>query len=191
MRLARSADRLTRLLRGFTRDRRAVSAVEFAIILPFMVVLYIGSVEVGNGFSVQFKVAETARTVTDLASQYTSLNSTTMSGILGASSTVIAPFSSTNLVVTVSELKVAANTTRGTVQWSCSLHGTKRTQGSNVTIPSNLQSPATDIYLVFGEVTYPFDPQLGIVLTGTINMYQTSYFYPRQVNSIAWTGNSC
>ena len=172
-------------LRRLARDRDAVSAVEFAIVLPFMLLLYIGGAELGDGLQVQFKVTETARTVTDLASQYISIDSSTMSAILGASSTVIAPYSSSNMVMTVSQIEVAANATTGTVSgWSCSLNGTARTVGSSVTLPTNLQKPSTTIYLIFGEVTYPYTPQIGYVVTGTISMYQSMYFYPRLVSSI-------
>jgi len=176
------------LLRRFARDREAVSAVEFAIVLPFMLTLYIGSVELGEGLQIQFKVTETARTVTDLASQYISINSATMSTILGASSTVVAPYSAANLVVTVSQVKVAASATTGTIYlWSCSLHGTGHAVGSSVTLPTNLQAPTSTIYLIWGEVTYPYTPSMGYAITGTISMYQTSWFYPRLVSSISGT----
>jgi Flp pilus assembly protein TadG len=180
------------LLRRFARDRQGVSAIEFAIILPFMLLLYIGSVEIGEGYQVQYQVTETARTVTDLASQYVSLNSSTMSSILNASSTIISPYSSSNLTVTVSQVQVKAGATVGTVyQWSCSLNGTKRTIGSSVTLPTNLQAPTSTIYLVYGEVSYPFNPPLGGGISGTITMNQTAWFYPRLVSSVSWTGTTC
>ena len=135
------------------------SPIEFAFILPFMLLLYIGSVELGEGYQVQYQVTDTARTVTDLASQYISLNASTMSSILNASSTIISPYSNSNLTVTVSQVKVNTGATNGTVyQWSCSLHGTKRSIGSTVTLPTNLQAPTSTIYLIYGEVSYPFTP---------------------------------
>ena len=180
------------LLRRFAGDRKGVSAIEFAIILPFMLLLYIGGVELGEGYQVQYQVTETARTVTDLASQYVSLNASTMSSILNASSTIIAPYSSSNLTVTVSQVKVNMGATNGTVyQWSCSLNGTKRTLNTTVTLPTNLQAPTSTIYLVYGEVSYPFTPPLGGGISGTINMNQTAWFYPRLVSSIPWTGAAC
>jgi Flp pilus assembly protein TadG len=180
------------LLARFSRDRKGVSAIEFAIILPFMLLLYIGSVELGEGYQVQYQVTDTARTVTDLASQYISLNASTMSSILNASSTIIAPYSNSNLTVTVSQVKVNTGATNGTVyQWSCSLNGTKRTLNTTVTLPTNLQAPTSTIYLVYGEVSYPFTPPLGGGISGTINMNQTAWFYPRLVSSIAWTGSAC
>ncbi len=184
MTLAATIAEFRSYLRSFARDRDAVSAVEFAIVLPFMLTIYIGSVELGDGLAINFKVTETARTVTDLTSQYVSIDPATMSSILGASSTVIAPYSSANMVVTVSQVQVAANATTGTINWSCSLNGTARTVNSSVTLPTNLQKPASTIYLIRGEVTYPYTPAVGYVITGTINMYQSTYFYPRLSNTV-------
>jgi Flp pilus assembly protein TadG len=171
-------------LRRFARNRDGVSAVEFALVLPFMLLLYIGGVELGDGLQINFKVTEVARTVTDLASQYTSIDTATMSTILDASSTIVTPYPASSMVVTVSQIKVAANSSQGSVSWSCSLNGTARTTGASVTLPSSLQNPSSAIYLIFGEVSYPYTPSMGYVITGTINMYQTAYFYPRLVNSI-------
>ena len=61
-------------MRRFARDREGVSAIEFAILLPFMLTLYIGGVELGNGLAIQFKSTLAARTVADLASQYVSID---------------------------------------------------------------------------------------------------------------------
>jgi Flp pilus assembly protein TadG len=184
--------RIGSLLRRFARDRDGVSAVEFAIILPFMLLLYIGGVELGEGYQIHYQVTQTARTVTDLASQYISLNSSTMSNILNASSAILSPYPTSSMTVTVSQVRVNSGATTGTVyQWSCSLHGTKRTVGSSVALPSNLQAPTSTIYLVYGEVSYPYNPPLGGGISGTITMNQTAWFYPRLVSSIPWSGTSC
>ncbi len=171
----------SRALRRFARDRGAVSAMEFAIILPVMLLLYIGGVELGDGLQIQFKVTESARTITDLASQYIIMQSSDMSNILAATSSVVAPYSSSNMTMTVSEVTTNSQG-QGTITWSCSLNGTPHTIGATVTLPTNLQTP--DISLIWGEVTYPYTPPMGYVVTGTINLYQSNYFYPRLVNSI-------
>lgn len=170
-------------LRGFARDRSAASAIEFAILLPFMLLTYIGSVELGDGLAINFKVAETARTVTDLASQNISIDSATMSTILGASSVVVTPYSSTNMVVTVSEVSTNSKG-QATITWSCSLNGTAHTVGASVTLPASFNSPA-NTSLIWGEVSYPYTPSIGYVVSGTITMYQSTYFYPRLVSSIS------
>src|ERR1700694_2793014 len=107
----------------FLGDRRGLSAVEFALLLPLMLTLYLGSVEVSNGVAADRKVAITARTVADLASRMTTIHNADMTNILNASSAVIAPYAVSNLVVTVSEVSMDAQG-KATVTWSDSLNGT-------------------------------------------------------------------
>lgn len=177
-------------LRRFARDRKGVSAIEFALVLPVMLTLYIGGAEVGDGFATSFKSTLAARTVTDLASQYISIDGSDMSSILNAATTVVAPYSGASMIVTLSEVTTNSQG-NGTVDWSDSLHGTKRAQGSSVTLPAKLQTP--NITVIFGEVTYPYTPAMGYVLTGTINLYDSFYFYPRMSSKITCvnTSNNC
>jgi Flp pilus assembly protein TadG len=173
-------------LQRFAGDRKAISAVEFALILPFMVFTYVGSAELGDGIAIKYKVTEAARTVTDLASQYVTIDPTTMQNILGASAQVIVPYSSTGMVVTVSEVSATNSSGNGTITWSCSLNGTAHTVGSTVTLPTKLQTPS-GVSIIWGEVTYPYTPAMGYAVTGTISMYQTLYFYPRLSNAVTLT----
>jgi Flp pilus assembly protein TadG len=170
-----------RRLRAFLRDQSGLSAIEFAIILPLMVALNLGCVEVGNGLSAQFKTTLAARTVADLASQYKTINNATMTSILGASSAVLAPFSSSGVVVIVSEVTTDSKG-NATITWSDALNGTARPAGSSVTLPAKVSQP--NISLIWGEVTFPYKPQAGYVITGTVNIYQDMYFYPRLASSV-------
>ena len=162
-------------------QNEGVSAIEFALVLPFMLLMYIGSVELGDGLAIEFKVTEVARTVTDLASQQLSIDPAAMTGILGASAKIVAPYPPTNLVMTLSEVSTNGQG-QGTITWSCSLNGTGHAIGSSVTLPVALQT--ANISLLWGEATYPYTPQLGYVVTGTVDIYETAYFYPRLVTSV-------
>ncbi len=179
-----------RALRRFGADGRGVSAVEFALILPFMVTLYLGSVELGDGLAVQYRTTLAARTVADLTSQYVTIDPSTMTDILGAAATVVAPYSAANMTVTVSEITTTNGSGAAQVTWSASNGGTGRAVGSSVTLPAALQTLPTGTALILGEVTYPYNPQFGVVLTGTINIYENQYFYPRQSNCITYN-NVC
>ena len=55
------------------RDQRGVSAVEFAMLLPLMITLYLGVVEISQAVGIDRKVTLTTRTVADLASQVKSI----------------------------------------------------------------------------------------------------------------------
>jgi Flp pilus assembly protein TadG len=168
-------------LRDLVRGNDGVSAVEFALVLPFMVFLYVGGAEYGNAVAIDYKTTIAAHAVADLATQYKNIDNPTMTTILGASSALIAPYSSSNIVVTVSEVTID-NNGRATITWSDSLHGTARTVGQTVTLQSTIDIPNTS--LIWGEVTYSYTPQIGENLTGTIAIYENSFLYPRLQSKI-------
>src|SRR4249919_2498599 len=87
-------------LARFPNDESGVSAVEFAMLLPLMLTLYLGAVEISQAVGIDRKVTLTSRTVADLASQASSISSSDMSNILNASSAVISPYDATQLKVT-------------------------------------------------------------------------------------------
>src|SRR5579859_5744601 len=155
-------------LRDLWADRQGVAAVEFAIVLPFMLLLYLGGVELADGFSIDVKVTDTAHIVADITSQNSSINNAMMLGILGASAKIVAPYSSSNVIVTVSEVSTDSSG-RATVTWSDSYQGTPRTVGQLMTLPSSLAGQA-NISLILGEVSYAYTPNLGYTITGTVNL---------------------
>src|SRR5688572_32961729 len=106
MRSAHLAARARRLLRRFHNDKRGVSAVAFAMLLPLMITLYIGGVEVSSAIAVDRKVTLVARTLGDLVAQSTAVNATDMTNILNAATTVVMPYDDTKLKVVVSRVDV-------------------------------------------------------------------------------------
>lgn len=174
-------------MRRFAGECRGVAAVEFAILLPMMLTLFLGSVEVSTGVAIQRKVSLAAHTVADLASQYTSITNADMTGnILSAAPDIIWPYPSAKLQSVVSELAIDGQG-NATVVWSDTLNGTARTVGSTVTLPSGLAVPNT--YLIMGETSYSYNPTYGYVLTGTMTLSEQNFVRPRQSNSIARTAS--
>ena len=177
----RSLELIGRKFRALAGDQRALSAVEFALILPLMVTLYLGSVEVSQGIGAKRKVTMTARTIADLVSQPTNVTNADMTNSLNAAAAVIAPFSANNLIVTVSSVKIDANGT-ATIDWSDTLHGTAHSKGSPVSLPTALAVPNT--YLLWSEVQYSYTPAIGYVITGTLLLKEQAYMAPRQSASV-------
>src|SRR6267142_6155638 len=158
---------LHRRIVSFAQDWRGVSAVEFAMLLPLMVTLYLGSVEISQGVAIDRKVTLTTRTVADLASQVSSINNADMTNILSATSAVIAPFDASRLRVVVSAVTIDANGA-AKVAWSDTLNGTAHGVGTPVTLPAALVVNNTT--LIWSEVTYAYTPTIGYVVTGTLNL---------------------
>ena len=56
-------------VRGLLNDCRGIAAVEFAVILPVMLVMFFGVVEFSSAIAVYRKTTLVARTLSDLTSQ--------------------------------------------------------------------------------------------------------------------------
>lgn len=171
---------------GFARDRRGVSAVEFALILPLMLVLFFGGDELGDALSISRKVTHITSSLSDLVTQSKTITNSDMSDIFDAAGAIITPYSSSILKMKVSEIAIDANS-KATVAWSDASNDTALTVGSVVTLPAALVQPST--YLVMSEVHYSFKPVVGYVMTGTYDLSDKFYSKPRLSASIARTAS--
>jgi len=178
------AELLSRRLAALAGDQRGVSAVEFALLLPLMLTLYLGSVEISQGIGADRKVTLTARTIADLVSQASSINNSDMTNSLNAASAVMAPYSASNLAVTVTSVAIDANG-NATVAWSDTMNGTARSKGATVTVPAALV--VANSSLIWSEVQYTYKPAIGYVVSGTLLLKDQLYMRPRLSVSITRT----
>ena len=166
--------RMPHALRRLARDKRGVSAVEFALLAPMMIGLYLGCVEISDGVGADRKVSLTAAALANLTSQVTTISSSDMGNILDASTAIIAPYSASKLKMSVSCLNIDA-TGKATVKWSVTRNGTA--QSGVLTIPAALAVPNSQ--LIFSEVSYAYTPTIGYTITGTLNLSDRMYMSPR------------
>lgn len=168
----------------FRGDKRGTSAVEFALLLPLMLTLYLGAVEVSDAVSADRKVTLTARAVADLVARTTSVSDAQMTDILNAASAVTAPFPAANMKVVVSSVYIDNNAV-AKVDWSDARNATKHNKGDPASIPAALL--IKNSYLIWSEVQYAYTPTIGYVLTGTLNLSDQKYMRPRLSDSVGRT----
>ncbi|HEX5509132.1 MAG TPA: TadE/TadG family type IV pilus assembly protein [Pseudolabrys sp.] len=183
-------------LRNLWQDRRGISAVEFALLLPIMISLYLGGVELTEGLSVQRKVTLTANALVNLTAQSTALsdnstpNTDDMNNIMAAASAVMYPHSADNMTAIVSCLKIDPDTKQATVKWSVPFPstGSGHAVGSIIAVNSDLAGGNANLLL--SEVTYPYTPPVGYTITGTMNISDKMYMAPR-ISPPTFDGTSC
>ena len=178
------AQSFVRPLRRLASDERGVSAVEFAMLLPLMLTLYLGAVEISQGVAADRKVTLTSRTVADLVSQVSSINNADMTNSLNAAAAVMAPFGASNLKVTVSSVTIDAQG-KATIAWSDTLNGTARSVGATVTLPTALAVANTS--LIWSEAQYSYTPTIGYIISGTLTLKDQIYMRPRLSDSVTRT----
>ncbi len=179
--------RVRRSAGGLLRDRSGIAAVEFAVIVPIMLVMFFGTVEFSSAVAIDRKVTLMARTLANLTSQGLSVNNTTLNGYFNASNAIMTPYSGPLYPApntTVSELYIDPATGAARVQWS---QGSQpRTVGTPVAIPASLISldPQGKIipqqYLIFSEVDFLYKPTVGYVMMSAVLLRDVAYTRPRQ-----------
>ena len=80
----------------FVRDEGAIM-LEAAIVLPILVMMFVGMIEFSQAFTARRKVASTAITTADLVAQVSSVSTSQLNDIVSVSNALLAPFSATPL----------------------------------------------------------------------------------------------
>jgi Flp pilus assembly protein TadG len=180
---------VSRRLGYFAADQRGISAVEFALLLPLMITLYLGGVEISQAVSADRKNTLVSHTIGDLVAQYQNIADTDMTNILNAASAVTYPFPVSNLRVTVSSVCIDASGT-ATIAWSDTLNGTRRSGTVTSSIPGALL--VANSSLIWGEASYAYRPTVGWTITGTLTLNNRVFLRPRVSNSVTRNGaNGC
>ena len=128
--------KLHRTVSRFRKEHGGVGAVEFALIAPVLIVLYVGSLEISVAMSVNKKIARASSSVADLVTQQTTVNKTFLKTMVDVAESVVAPFSINGLKVAVTGINIDASG-KGVVAWSWNeANGQAYSPGSTITVPT-------------------------------------------------------
>ncbi len=165
-------------LRRFARDTKGVSAIEFALILPVMVTLYLGGVELSNMAIVHRKAVQVASTAADLVAQDSQISNAEMADVFTALNAILSPFSPTRATIRITSL-TADSSNIARVDWSDAQGTSTRGIGSTVTLPVGLITSGLSV--VMAEVTYSYEADYGIFTSEPSVISETFYLKPRRV----------
>lgn len=167
-------------LARFGLDKRGVSALEFALIAPIMIVIYFGVGELCEAMMAQRRTAHTTSAIGDLVTQSTSLTSTDMSNVFAAATNIMAPFPTSTLKLRITS--VTANTSNvPKVDWSCTTGGLAANNvGATYSgLPSGLVTTSGDS-IVVAEGQYAWTSPASYLLPGALNFNEVFYLKPRK-----------
>jgi Flp pilus assembly protein TadG len=184
-----------RVCRRFIASQRGVAALEFAMIMPVMLILFLSSFDVGNAIIVYLKVRTATYELAAITNQYgtgstAQISTSTMSAITSATSAVMAPFPTSSAIVTISQIK-ATSASAATVSWSYTVNGTALT-GSYTGLPSNMAKNSCNntypCYFILSAVSYPYTPLFGHYMTGSLTLSDTLLVTPRVSTCVQYNG---
>jgi Flp pilus assembly protein TadG len=178
---------VARLVRCFVGSTRAVAAIEFAVVLPMLAVVFMGCFDGGRAVVAYMKVRAATYVLASITNQYATIASSDMTDILGAASVVMAPYNSGTPKVTVSQIKISGTGT-ATIGWSAAQGATARSVGSSISPPAAIKVNGS--YLVFAEISYTYAPLFGLFGSGGITFSDNLYVTPRHASCIVYTPQS-
>ena len=179
---------LKRLLRRFAKAQGGVAAVEFALIVPFMLIVYLGTTEAGALITMDRKVQSVAGAVGDLvARENGTISGATLQDYFQASSGIMTPYTTTNIKQIVTSVKVKVD---GTTEVAWSREYLNGVMSVGTTYPQNqpygratAMASMTDIakgsYVIVSEASYSYKPLYGFVFDQAVNLYRQSFYVPR------------
>lgn len=168
------------------RDRRGISAIEFALIAPVLFLVYVATIEISNLVTIYRRVGSVAFTAADLTAQVKQVSNSDLSDITAAATSILTPYPTSSLKIVITSV-VADKNNNGKVAWSYASTGSGRATNSSYTLPQGL-TEADGNSVIMAEVTYAFTPLLDltdIFSPGALNMKQTFYSRPRKSFNVA------
>lgn len=154
--------RLKRRYAALRRRKSGVAFVEFALIAPIMITMYLGMVELSLGFGHSRKGTILARTLSDLVTQSPKVSNTELAAIFDATTAIVSPYPVVEITLRITSFRIDSvgkvfvdwsdvkNYSRSAVQFSP--YG-RCADGSTV-VPKALQVAGTSIVVSEAKIKH-------------------------------------
>jgi Flp pilus assembly protein TadG len=172
--------------RSFLGATGGVAAVEFALLVPFLFLLFLGSVDISQALSADRRLNSLTGSLSELVARR-AIGETSRTEIIdyfSISDAVMRPFDvdRTGMRITIG-LPVSEN--QAEVISSAAANGmVAREPGELIDVPSGQLILAAGRCIVMAEGQYPFVPLFGMVFQSDVPLSQRSYSVPRFTSEI-------
>jgi Flp pilus assembly protein TadG len=161
--------RLHRLARRWIGSDEGVAAVEFALIVPIMAVMFIGAVELSQAITADRRVTQIASSTADLVARFSPPNGgangipqTEIADIMKVGGYIMAPYDTKPLKIILRSVSSSPTSATNTKQaWICTYTAAGNSLSCSCTntaysLPANLVTTLDSV--IVSEVTYNYKP---------------------------------
>jgi Flp pilus assembly protein TadG len=166
--------------RTISEDKAGFAAVEFAMVVPIMIVLFLGSVEFSLALSYDRRVTAISSATADLVAQEEEVDSAYLDDIMKVADSLLPPDADMSKLEIKLISVVADADSNVTVNWSYNQSGGEpyAQDSSYDDLPADLIEPLTSV--VVSEVSYTYNPPVGHFITGNIELSERFFLRPRK-----------
>lgn len=210
MSTTRLAGSFAALARRFHDCRKGIAAVEFAFVVPIMLCMFIGVVELSQAITVDRRVSHVTASTADLVARQRTIDNATLASYMEIVDDLMSPYSSANLKLTVASVyNTTAAPAQPVVCWAYPHNGGANAAvvaNANYTgLPANLLDAAGGTSVIVVEASYLYRPVIFFRSTQTvvlgaqvssfigsagITMTEKFYLKPRLSSSVAHSSHA-
>jgi len=177
------------------RAQRGLAAVEFALILPILLMMFLGLIEFSHALGVRAEVINMSSAGGDLVAQKSTASGADLDTVFSAVSAMLFPNNISQATVTISSVIDGGTGNPPRVAWSCSkgLAPAALAKGSTPSLPA---IPAGFIVagkggsVIWSRVTYRYNSFLAYYLPAWTTWTNDFYLKPRRVPQIPITSSA-
>lgn len=175
---------MMQLIAKLRQNQRGTSLLEFAIVLPVLLVMFLGGYQLSDAMACKRRVTIMTRAMADITSQYRSMTEAQMTSILAASTQIMAPYSTAKAQVRISQVTVHPSGLIFKIDWSRGRNVAPREQDKWYLItglPAAFRKP--DSSFIYAESSYSYDAALDTYFSAT-TFAQSIWMLPRRSPSV-------
>ena len=169
------------MLFAFSRCRRGIAAMEFALLLPIGLVLLFGISEVSTALLIDRKVSRATHIGADLVAQETTMDFDKVADLFTAMETILVPFPPTTAYMRITSVWLNPDTNDVEVDWSEARNGVP--DSGKYVLPNGLIAQDGDSVIV-AHVIYDHSPLFDGSGFGALTLEDKAYLKPRRTTKI-------
>ncbi len=176
-------------LKTLWKNEDGVAALEFALILPLLAIMYFGTIEISLLVEANRRVTSTTSSIADLVARTSEVNYCEIEDVFFASSRIIREKDPTKVKMRITSIVEDPKSGKPTVEWSQGRGGqSAHAEGTNVTVETGIMPSAGSV--IFAEVEYSYDTPFQHIVPSTSKLKKQFYLRPRQSKKVTWVGST-
>lgn len=194
---SRIGTRLQAISRRLLRDRQGIGAIEFALLVPALLMLYLGALEATIGFNMAKRATRASGTVADIITQQVSVDKTYLAQMPSVAASIFAPYGTDDMTLKITGVTIDSSA-NAKVAWSWGWENDGTSSGkvttpysaaSAVTVPDEMRKAST--FLIRSELSVPyqmFQFAPGLLPDSNITI-KRDFFYRQRVGDSVTCGD--
>jgi Flp pilus assembly protein TadG len=162
-------------------NERGSAAIEFALILPLMISLFMGIFEVTRVVSADMRLTAATQSIADLVAQQINVTLAESSNFCDGAKLAMYPLSGTGLKAAVASVTKGASST--TVNWNDIACGNATAISNAATLAPTLTPNSSDSVIIV-QTSYSYTSPISYVLAASYTLTATAYARPRNVATV-------